>query len=87
MKDFTMLQDCKPAPRAQPDVLALVSWLESLSMVAGLEVTEDAAPFLSLCAGQRAEAYRIVPLAKAGLVTQEGVLTAQGIAVRSWLGL
>lgn len=86
MKDFTMLQDCKPTSGALPDVDVLVSWLERLSMVAGLEVTEDAATFLSLCAGHSAETYRIAPLCKAGLVAEDGALTAQGIAVRSWLG-
>lgn len=85
MKDFT----AKPLTEtlyAGLDVVALAQAIERLSMVAGLEQTEDAATFLLVCEGHPVDPSRLSPLLQAGLTDADGCLTAQGIAVRAWLG-
>lgn len=86
MKDFTAATLTRTAS-GFAELGLLAQAIERVSMVAGLERTEDAATFLMLCAGNCAEAYRIAPLRDAGLIGVDGHLTAQGIAVQVWLGL
>lgn len=85
MKDFTA-KTVTETLQGGLDVVLLAQAIERLSMVAGLEQTEDAATFLMVCEGHKTEAHRLAPLRQAGLTSAEGGLTAQGIAVRAWLG-
>lgn len=65
----------------------LAKAVEQLTMVAGLESTEQAAAFLAICEGLPVNHSRITALQAAGLVEASGGLSAQGIAVQSYLGL
>lgn len=65
----------------------LAQAVEQLTLVAGLEQTEQAAAFLALCDGAALPPDRLAPLHAAGLVTEGGALSDQGIAVRAFLGL
>lgn len=85
MKDFTA-RTLTETQQGGLDVVLLAQAIECLSMVAGVEQTEAAATFLLVCEGHTAEPHRLAPLRQAGLTSAAGALTAQGIAVRAWLG-
>ena len=65
----------------------LAKAVAQLTGIAGLETTEQAAAFLAICEGLATHPDRIAALQEAGLVDPEGGLSAQGVAVQSFLGL
>lgn len=60
---------------------------EDLTLIAGLETTEQAAAFLAVCEGLAVDPSRLGALRSAGLVAAEGGLSGQGIAALGLLGL
>lgn len=65
----------------------LAKVVNQLAVVAGLDRTELAAAFLSVCEGLAVDASRIDALKDAGLLTAEAGLSAQGLAVQGVLGV
>lgn len=65
----------------------LAKAVEQLTGIAGLETTEQAASFLAVCEGLPGQPDRFSALQEAGLINADGGLSAQGMAVQSFLGL